>query len=273
MEYKKSSSGQQVKKIQLKLNLLLQPSPKLALDGVFGPKTEAAVILFQQQQQLKPDGIVGPKTYRSLMAPPAPPAPPQLSKFIRRLGVIDDFVAHVAEIEATAGSTGELMDRLLNFSQTLSGKRYLLVQGDTVGVIDFRHFFAAAAESYNSGMSRQRGLRLGGNPGNTMMLGVANELGQCLDEGLASQLNSCFSIEDLGTNRLGALFGELIRIREAEASQRTVSQYLRAYLIGLLPVSSQQVAAIQTQGRWDIAVEILLATKAWLGDLLVSPAY
>ncbi len=34
----------------------------LTLDGKFGPKTKAAVILFQKKYGLKPDGIVGPKT-------------------------------------------------------------------------------------------------------------------------------------------------------------------------------------------------------------------
>ena len=38
----------------------------LAVDGVFGPKTEQAVRVFQQSKGLKVDGIVGPRTWAAL---------------------------------------------------------------------------------------------------------------------------------------------------------------------------------------------------------------
>jgi peptidoglycan hydrolase-like protein with peptidoglycan-binding domain len=37
-----------------------------AIDGIFGPNTEAAVIAFQRDQGLAGDGIVGPQTWRAL---------------------------------------------------------------------------------------------------------------------------------------------------------------------------------------------------------------
>ncbi|HBT65970.1 MAG TPA: peptidase M14 [Ruminococcaceae bacterium] len=37
-----------------------------ALDGIFGPQTQQAVIAFQQNFGLTPDGVVGPNTYRAL---------------------------------------------------------------------------------------------------------------------------------------------------------------------------------------------------------------
>lgn len=40
---------------------------RLAADGQFGPKTEAAVIQFQQSCGLAADGIVGPKTWHALL--------------------------------------------------------------------------------------------------------------------------------------------------------------------------------------------------------------
>lgn len=46
----------------------LQEKLGLGIDGDFGPKTEAAVRLFQRENSLVPDGIVGPKTWLALDA-------------------------------------------------------------------------------------------------------------------------------------------------------------------------------------------------------------
>ena len=87
------SRGPLVATLQAKLNTLLAPSPGLTPDGAFGPKTAAAVRLFQQRKGLVADGIVGPKTAAALgmslgggagpapgggvrPAPPLPGAPP-----------------------------------------------------------------------------------------------------------------------------------------------------------------------------------------------------
>lgn len=37
-------------------------------DGVMGPKTKAAIVLFQQRHGLEPDGIVGPKTRQAFLS-------------------------------------------------------------------------------------------------------------------------------------------------------------------------------------------------------------
>ncbi len=55
---RRGSKGEFVKQIQTKLGV--------AVVGNFGPKTEAAVRVFQRAQDLVPDGIVGPKTWRAL---------------------------------------------------------------------------------------------------------------------------------------------------------------------------------------------------------------
>lgn len=39
----------------------------VAVDGIFGPKTEAAVRSFQRDQGLSVDGIVGPRTWSALV--------------------------------------------------------------------------------------------------------------------------------------------------------------------------------------------------------------
>jgi peptidoglycan hydrolase-like protein with peptidoglycan-binding domain len=45
-----------------------QGKVEVPVDGVFGPRTEAAVRDFQRQHNLNPDGIVGPKTWASFSA-------------------------------------------------------------------------------------------------------------------------------------------------------------------------------------------------------------
>jgi peptidoglycan hydrolase-like protein with peptidoglycan-binding domain len=57
-----SSSGEFVKKVQAKVGV--------GADGIFGPKTEAAVRAFQSAHGLDPDGIVGSKTWRALDSVP-----------------------------------------------------------------------------------------------------------------------------------------------------------------------------------------------------------
>jgi hypothetical protein len=269
---KKGSIGPEVRGLQLRLDTKLKPSPKLNADGHFGPKTEAAVIRFQRENNLAADGIVGPKMWAALLAPPKPAAPPNLTKFVQELGTIDDFVSHVAGLEASHRTTTELMQALLNFFGTANKKRYLLVKGDPVGVVDFRHFFAATVVSY-SGVPAKPGGRLGGSPGETVLLGVANEVQQCVGEAVAQKFNSCFAAEDLGSNRLGAQFGEHVKVREAEASKQKVSQLLREYLLRVQPAAPDQVHAVKTASRWDIALETLAAIVAGIGDFLIPRAY
>jgi peptidoglycan hydrolase-like protein with peptidoglycan-binding domain len=47
--------------------LLRARGHSLTVDGIFGPRTDAAVRAFQQQKGLAVDGIVGPKTWSALI--------------------------------------------------------------------------------------------------------------------------------------------------------------------------------------------------------------
>ena len=58
------ASGEPVRRAQRALRRT--PDLGLTVDGVFGPKTEAAVKLFQQGSGLTVDGIVGPQTWQAL---------------------------------------------------------------------------------------------------------------------------------------------------------------------------------------------------------------
>ena len=66
----KGETGKRVSDLQKRLNAL-GFKPALKVDGIFGPKTRAAVVAFQKAHGLKPDGLVGPKTTAALRAPKA----------------------------------------------------------------------------------------------------------------------------------------------------------------------------------------------------------
>jgi murein L,D-transpeptidase YcbB/YkuD len=54
--------------VQGALNNLVTPSPALEVDGIYGPKTKAAVEKFQTDQKLTPDGWAGTITRAAIDA-------------------------------------------------------------------------------------------------------------------------------------------------------------------------------------------------------------
>lgn len=69
---KRGSTGESVKQLQQQLAAAGFDCGKA--DGVFGARTEAAVIAFQKANGCTPDGKVGPKTLAALNGSPSTPA-------------------------------------------------------------------------------------------------------------------------------------------------------------------------------------------------------
>jgi peptidoglycan hydrolase-like protein with peptidoglycan-binding domain len=65
---RQGSTGANVRHLQNELNFLKMANPPLVVDGIFGPKTRAAVLNFQRSMFLKDDGIAGPITLQTLVA-------------------------------------------------------------------------------------------------------------------------------------------------------------------------------------------------------------
>jgi N-acetylmuramoyl-L-alanine amidase len=110
--------GVSVRQIQERLNSL-GANPRLVADGVFGPRTEAAVVAFQRQRGLNTDGIVGPITWNALFPRGTAPPPPQ------RTIVIDPGHGG-SDAGATFGSRRESDD---NLRLSLAVQRLLQEQG------------------------------------------------------------------------------------------------------------------------------------------------
>lgn len=71
VQVRRGSTGDAVKGVQEEFdfrNLSGDPSKGLAIDGIFGPLTEAEVKAFQSALGLVVDGIVGPLTWRALVS-------------------------------------------------------------------------------------------------------------------------------------------------------------------------------------------------------------
>jgi Putative peptidoglycan binding domain len=71
--------GSFVQRLQRLLNSRLHENTALKVDGIFGPKTRAAVLKFQKSAKLKTDGIVGKDTWFNLLAAPTDGAGPKTS--------------------------------------------------------------------------------------------------------------------------------------------------------------------------------------------------
>lgn len=120
------SRGAEVSALQQKLNDLGQAG-RIAADGRFGVRTQAAVKAFQQRHHLKPDGIVGPRTAKalgwtffggalpppivvSLAKPPLPAATPPLLVVYEAIEAgLTHLFSRLKECVAQCGASGPVI--------------------------------------------------------------------------------------------------------------------------------------------------------------------
>ena len=105
------------------------------------------------------------------------------------------------------------------------------------------------------------------------MQGVLNEVAQCIDEATKQKLDSCFSREDLVSNRLGARFGETLVISQSEANGDSVADELSAYLVRLGPLAPSDIAKLNVPSAGANVLELGGAMLQGLADILVPKAY
>jgi hypothetical protein len=191
-----------------------------------------------------------------------------VQKFVSHLGNVEDFVEYFKTLELSPRA--EQATQLSNFFETRTGKRYMIVSmSDGISVIDFRHFFAAM--SFDALGAQINGFTKGNSP--ILMLGIANELRQCLDEIPKWKINSCFSPEDLLSNRLGAEFAEILIMKNAERSKTSKSDLLKTFLYGLHPVPSDMILKLTLKSYSSNFKEIVRQVFSSFFNVLVSKAY
>lgn len=93
--------GERIRHLQAQLNKS-GAQPMLITDGLFGEKTEAAVIAFQRRHGISAIGIAGPRTQRALagLNDPRRIGQSDFERASRELGVTVAAVAAVAEVES-----------------------------------------------------------------------------------------------------------------------------------------------------------------------------
>ncbi len=84
-----------IRALQKRLNELKVGMP-IAVDGIMGPQTLAALRAFQRSKGLDPDGIVGPRTRAALDAVPAPAPKPVVPPAAKQGGLWSAIAAAIA---------------------------------------------------------------------------------------------------------------------------------------------------------------------------------
>jgi hypothetical protein len=205
-----------------------------------------------------------------------------LREFSAKLASAEDFIAFVESQEKAHPNTRELLLALLETdgcivwrdSQNAKHvKRYVLALDRNIGIIDMKHFFSSAAETYGNLLSKKMdspGRYLDASQGKTVFLGLLNEVSQ-----LVFEPDSAFSNEDLVSNRLGARFGESLRIGDSTGPQnrKTVSELFRSSMSAYKAAAHPVLEKIRAQTGTQRALESVQAVLQYLFDASVSSAY
>jgi len=133
---RRGAKGEDVKQLQTRLRS--HGFPTLAVDGDFGPATEAAVRHFQSERKLVVDGIVGPQTWAALgaAADPHEQRIKQAVSFFREQKPVwsrEQAIGIVANLDAESG-----MDP--HIQQGGGGPGYGLAQWEGARQLDFQHW-------------------------------------------------------------------------------------------------------------------------------------
>jgi len=131
---RRGAKGEDVKQLQTRLRS--HGFPTLAVDGDFGPATEAAVRHFQSEHKLVVDGIVGPQTWAALGVPPDTEEQriKEAIAFFRKQGwSCEQAIGIVANLDAESG-----MDP--NIQQGGGGPGYGLAQWEGARQLDFQQW-------------------------------------------------------------------------------------------------------------------------------------
>ena len=193
-------------------------------------------------------------------------------KFAYSIGSADDFVQHLRILEAKNN-----LSNLSNFGSTNSGGRYLLVAKGSTPVIDFRHFFAAMSQRLSGGVTEKfwsvKFKNTFRSESGVLLLGVVNEISQCIDETAKLKLESCFAFEDLASNRLGVEFAEMVIRYQSNNAKINHGDLLKIFLANLDPLPASRLADIKVNIAKSVLLELVGQTFQMLSNSVFPKAY
>lgn len=161
--------------------LLNRTGTRLAVDGIFGPKTRAAVLEFQRARQLPPDGIVGTLTWSRLAANDSLPIVDCIDIFDPALMTnAHDVIAaggHPILIGGMSGGMTVVTQKILAMTQKLFLLRFIGHGRPGIQAISFGVGGERGADGKNHGFGDQRAAFYYGNVQTVRFLGLQRAFG------------------------------------------------------------------------------------------------